>query len=325
VAANTIRVTTENGAASTASSKVLIFCTNPNRDIGAVTFAGDNAFDYHCSTGTLDAITGPISWTFTGADGTAVSTSLPDGASLSVNPSTSSIHANAGSLTLTIGGAAVTLAAGQTAFADATAPITSAAQAPLPNGDGWHDASVSIALAAADNTGGAGVKEIHYALSGAQSGGGIVSGATATVPVSADGVTTLTYFAVDNAGNEETAQTLTLRIDKTPPAIACAATPNLLWPPTHALVPVTVAVTVNDAVSMTTAPIVTAAQSSEPGADQIQGFVVGTPSTSGFLRAERLSQGPGRVYTLTYTTQDQAGNSASCSAVVTVPHDRGKR
>ena len=52
----------------------------------------------------------------------------------------------------------------------------------------------------------------------------------------------------------------------------------------------------------------------------IQGFDVGTSDTAGFLRAERDGTGSGRVYTLTYVAR---ANGGTCTATVTVPHDRG--
>jgi large repetitive protein len=54
----------------------------------------------------------------------------------------------------------------------------------------------------------------------------------------------------------------------------------------------------------------------------IQGFVVGTASTTGQLRAERGGAGSGRVYTLTYKGMDVAGNSALCATTVSVPHSQ---
>jgi hypothetical protein len=42
------------------------------------------------------------------------------------------------------------------------------------------------------------------------------------------------------------------------------------------------------------------------------------------LRAARNGSGSGRVYTVTYTLTDAAGNSSELSATVTVPHDRGR-
>jgi hypothetical protein len=63
------------------------------------------------------------------------------------------------------------------------------------------------------------VKQISYSLSGAQTGGPVVAGSTAAVTVSAEGTTTLTYFATDNAGNREAAHTLVINIDETPPTV----------------------------------------------------------------------------------------------------------
>jgi CSLREA domain-containing protein len=100
---------------------------------------------------------------------------------------------------------------------DAIPPLTAAAASPQPNANGWNNTNVTVTLAARDNPGGSGVKQITFAFSGAQTGGATVAGNTAMVTVSAEGVTTLSYFATDNAGNNEATQSLTLRIDKTPP------------------------------------------------------------------------------------------------------------
>jgi hypothetical protein len=40
------------------------------------------------------------------------------------------------------------------------------------------------------------------------------------------------------------------------------------------------------------------------------------------LRAERSGRGTGRVYTITITSTDKAGNSASKQVFVRVPHDQ---
>jgi hypothetical protein len=47
-----------------------------------------------------------------------------------------------------------------------------------------------------------------------------------------------------------------------------------------------------------------------------------TADTTGLLRADRNGDGPGRWYTLTYRAADLAGNTATCVATVTVPHDQ---
>ena len=120
--------------------------------------------------------------------------------------------------------------------------------------------------------------------------------------------------------------------DTTPPTVACSATPNLLWSPNHKMRDVTTSVTVTDAGSGPAGFALVSVTSNEPDnglgdgdtANDIQGWSVGTADTSGQLRAERSGAGTGRVYTLTYTGYDVAGNSATCSAVVRVPHDQGK-
>jgi hypothetical protein len=59
-----------------------------------------------------------------------------------------------------------------------------------------------------------------------------------------------------------------------------------------------------------------------PAADAAD-FVVGEPDVAGLLRARRPGNGGDRKYTLTYTARDVAGNSATCDATVSVPHDEG--
>jgi hypothetical protein len=41
-----------------------------------------------------------------------------------------------------------------------------------------------------------------------------------------------------------------------------------------------------------------------------------------YLRAERSGRGEGRVYQITYTATDDAGNTSTASATVTVPHNQ---
>ncbi len=365
-----------------------------------------------------------------------------------------------------------------------SAPVITATVSPEPNADGWNKSDVAVTLSASSPCG-SGVKEIEFALSGAQTGGGVVSGDTASVTIPAEGVTTLSYFARDNAGGQGVAQTLTVRIDKTapsiacssapppnaggwnntdvtvsfaasdalagidtapgsvvvttegadqvitrtvtdragnsasatcrvsvdktpptvvfgapspppnaagwnnsdisipftvvdslsgvasvsaagpllltaegiavsgsvavadlagntaaftspganidktPPAVACSVTPAVLWPPNHSMVELSASVTVTDSLSGPAGFVLASVTSNEADAngelpEGAEGFVVGTSDTDGLLRAERRAGGTGRVYTLSYTGLDLAGNSAGCEVSVTVPHDQGK-
>jgi hypothetical protein len=114
-----------------------------------------------------------------------------------------------------------------------------------------------------------------------------------------------------------------VRIDKTPPKQTCAVDRSQLWPPNHKLVPVTASVSARDALSGGgDFTLVSVAANEGDAAADIQGFAPGTPSLTGQLRAERSGAGSGRVYTLLYRGQDAAGNSATCTASVTVPHDQ---
>lgn len=110
----------------------------------------------------------------------------------------------------------------------ASAPTTSASSSPGPNGNGWNNTNVTITLNAVDYPSGTGIKQIQFGLSGASNTGlQTVAGSTASVAISLEGITTVTYFATDNAGSQETPNYRIVQIDKTKPvshASALAAT-----------------------------------------------------------------------------------------------------
>ncbi|MBL7068286.1 MAG: right-handed parallel beta-helix repeat-containing protein [Candidatus Omnitrophica bacterium] len=103
---------------------------------------------------------------------------------------------------------------------DTIAPVTMAWTTPPANGAGWNNTDVNVNLSAVDDAGGSGVMELYYKLSGASMAEELVFGQTAQVILSAEGATTFTYLAVDNAANAETPKSLEVKIDKTPPAIS---------------------------------------------------------------------------------------------------------
>lgn len=214
--------------------------------------------------------------------------------------------------------------------ADGIAPTTTAVPAPAPNTAGWNNTDVVVTLTATDNIGGSGVREIEYSLSGAQAGGDVVQEATAQVTIASEGITALTYFATDNAGNVEAENTLQVKIDRTAPVVACEAMPARLWPPNHKLVDVDLIVQVTDGLSGSGGFTLISVTSSEPDDDvgdgsstgDIQGFDVGTADVSGSLRAERSGPKSGRIYTITYEGVDLADNSANCSTTVVVQHNQ---
>lgn len=110
--------------------------------------------------------------------------------------------------------------------ADTTPPVTTTSVTPPPNAAGWNNSDVTVTFSAADEGGGSGQKEIVYSASGALNSSLTVAGGVATLPITAEGTTTITYFSRDNAGNAESAHTLLVRLDKTPPVISGARNPQ---------------------------------------------------------------------------------------------------
>jgi len=208
---------------------------------------------------------------------------------------------------------------------DHTPPTTTASLSSGPNASGWNNTNVTITFNATDpGAAASGVAAIHASLSGAQTGSIVVQGSSASVTVRAEGTTRVSYFAIDNAGNVETAKTLRLKIDKTPPRIVGLPTPDCtIWPPNHQLVEVAT-VSASDALSGMAAFDV-GVTSNEPEGNHGAQFTItgaGLQPRTVDLRAERLGRGTGHVYTITASATDIAGNTASGSGTCTVPHDQ---
>jgi probable HAF family extracellular repeat protein len=110
---------------------------------------------------------------------------------------------------------------------DRVAPITTATVMPETNPAGWNKTDVTVGLSATDPDGGSGVKEVVYSANGAQTiAATSVPGAAASISITAEGETTITYAAKDNAGNVETGKTLTIKLDKSAPEIDCGTLPT---------------------------------------------------------------------------------------------------
>jgi hypothetical protein len=114
-----------------------------------------------------------------------------------------------------------------------------------------------------------------------------------------------------------------------PPSLSVALSPTTLTPSNHKLIDIAATVAAQDACGMPLNVILTSVLSNElddaPGPtdghtlNDIQGTSLGTPDFAFRLRAERDSAGTGRVYTVTYTTQDFAGQTTNASRTVKVP------
>jgi hypothetical protein len=124
--------------------------------------------------------------------------------------------------------------------------------------------------------------------------------------------------------------------DMTPPVFqSLTATPNVLWPPTHKMVPIAVAWSVTDNLDPNPAVVLKSITMNEE--DETNAYDPAFDTTIGdghtlddiqvdaagniFLRAERTGTGTGRTYTLLYEATDAMGNTATATVMVTVPHE----
>lgn len=220
-------------------------------------------------------------------------------------------------------------------YSDAVNPVTTATVTATPNANGWNQAAVTVSLAATDLASGlvdtptGWVDELRYSLAGAQAGAEtVVAGSSASFGVAAQGITTVTYAATDAAGNDETARKLDVRIDGGAPVLSGLPSEGCtLWSPNHKLQQVAV-LHATDAIS-----------GIAPGSFQVHATsneamdpddMVVTENENGDLvvelRAERAGGNKaGRIYQLTVSAQDLAGNATTGTATCVVPHDKGKK
>jgi hypothetical protein len=97
-----------------------------------------------------------------------------------------------------------------------------------------------------------------------------------------------------------------------------SATPDVLWPPNHKFVDVTIDYTETSPCAATCSLSVT---SNEPPVDDKTPEFIVVDAHHVQLRAERLGTGDGRIYTITITCTNAAGTTTK-SVTVTVPHNQ---
>jgi len=141
------------------------------------------------------------------------------------------------------------------------------------------------------------------------------------------GTTGVTFKATDADLNVGQCAANVVVKDSTPPVItSLSATPDVLWPPNHKFVPVSLTTSVTDTCDVSPVCKVTSVVSSEPplggGSGNTDPDYLITGASNVLLRAERDGTGPGRAYTITVQCTDGSGNSSQKAVVVTVPHDQ---
>lgn len=118
-------------------------------------------------------------------------------------------------------------------------------------------------------------------------------------------------------------------LDQEPPELEVTVSPAELWPPNHEMIEISVDIEVTDNVDPN--PLVRLESITSNEGDNAIGdgntsndIQIDTTTGAIFLRAERSGTGSGRVYTLTYSARDAAGNVAFATAEVTVPKSQGR-
>lgn len=192
---------------------------------------------------------------------------------------------------------------------DSTAPVTQAAVSGTSGTNGWYRSAAQVSLSASDSL--SGVNNSYYRIDG---------GATQTYAgaftVSTNGLHTIEYWSVDNAGSVEATRSLSIKIDTVAPVVTATANP-----PTANKGPHTVTVTISGSVTDATSGAGTASYSvvDEYGVTQPSGPVTlqpnGNYSFTLSLPANRYGwDKDGHLYTISVHGLDQAGNTVTATA-----------
>lgn len=155
----------------------------------------------------------------------------------------------------------------------------------------------------------------------------VTNNAPASFPL---GPTTVTWTVTDNHGRTATATQVITVVDQTPPTITLSGNVITLWSPNHKYATVRVSDLVASASDSCDASAglgsvriasVTSDEANNSGGDgnTTNDIVIALDCKSVQLRAERVSNGNGRVYTITFKVTDASGNVGTATARVTVP------
>ncbi|MFC5401884.1 OmpL47-type beta-barrel domain-containing protein [Cohnella soli] len=204
---------------------------------------------------------------------------------------------------------------------DKAAPSTVAFVTSNEN-NGWYTDDVTVALSSTDT--GSGLSKIEYRVNG-----GEWKIYKSALLFTNDGTHQVDYRGVDLAGNVEDVKTSTIIIDKTAPEVSFNLNLGVLWPPNHKMVTIKVKPVILNETSGVKSIVLTSITSNEPDnglgdgdtANDIQNAEYGTADFEFDLRAERSGKGNGRIYTITYTITDVAGNVTKAILHVSVPHN----
>ncbi len=139
------------------------------------------------------------------------------------------------------------------------------------------------------------------------------------------GVTTVTCKATDLSGHQSTCGfTVTVIPCRPTEARKFVATPEVLWPPNHKMVPVTLSLAEGSCGALPCHIVsVTSSESGKKGSSRgsaaAQWNITGDLTVE--LQAERAGNGSGRTYTIVVECVDASGHRSTSSVTVPVAHD----
>jgi uncharacterized lipoprotein YddW (UPF0748 family) len=205
---------------------------------------------------------------------------------------------------------------------ETTAPPTAATLDPTaPNGaNGWFTSDVTVNLSASDDC--SGISATEYSFDGEN-----WTPYNGSFVISREGATTVSYRSTDRAGNVESVKTVSVQIDKSAPTIDLTASPNKIFPPNGKSVTVTLSGSGADAVSGLAS--VSYVVTDEYGAVlniPTRTLSGNSASWTDSLTVEASRRGDdtdGRLYRVTATITDTAGNVSTATTEIVIEHDRG--
>jgi sugar lactone lactonase YvrE len=253
-------------------------------------------------SGCTDAMTYEWTWSGGSANGIHPTVFMPTGMTLV----TLKVRACGSSATATV----------KVTVQDTIKPSTTATLSGKKGLNDWFISDTTISLSAADS--GSGVKEVHCSIDGGTDY--VVSASLASFTITGEGIHTVIYYAVDNAGNVESAKIMTVKIDKTPPVLSLAPSLSIIWPPNHKLVDVVINGSASDAMSGVASVDISVV-------DEYGVYSMKVPEFGSIIQLEAWRDGndmDGRRYTITVVVTDMAGNKSTATSEVLVPHDMRK-
>lgn len=184
----------------------------------------------------------------------------------------------------------------------------------------WVNHDITVNLHATDT--GSGVAATYYTI-----GGGAPKNGN-RVTFTNEGIYTLVYWSVDQAGNAEEKKSITIQLDKTAPVLEVTLDKTTLWPANNKLAPVTAILNSSDHLSGIDSIVLTSITPSiilEEAGPMVVEAQYGTLDTTFSLMAKKAKDKMTLVYTVKYTAIDQAGNKTEAITTVEVPHDQSGR